>query len=159
MDEPNGHNVCAFACIQPYSVVILSHKALREFVANPNRDASDTIGGFVYQVDVTLLHWLGLQPGEILELERGEDIDVIQNWLKEGNLRTLEQIKRRASSLTLRSSEAITAVANFCEHKSLNPDAKLRFRYITTSKVGGKRLAPFGDSHRSLGVTSPGQGQ
>jgi hypothetical protein len=126
-------------CIQPVSVAILLDKELREFVANPNRDASDTIAGFVYQVDVTLLHWLGLQPGEVLELERGEDIDVIQDWLKVGNLRTLEQVKRRSSSLTLRSPEAIGAVANFCEHKALNRDQTLRFRYITTSRTGKER--------------------
>jgi hypothetical protein len=61
-------------------------ESLPAFIANPNRDASDTIAGFVYQVDVTLLRWLNLQSDEVLELERGEDIDIIQKWLDGGDL-------------------------------------------------------------------------
>jgi len=39
-----------------------------------DRDAWATIRGYVYQVDVTIDRWLDLQPGQELELERGEDI-------------------------------------------------------------------------------------
>ena len=39
------------------------------FVTNPRRDASPTITGFVYQVNITILCWRELQEGEHLELE------------------------------------------------------------------------------------------
>ena len=49
------------------------------FTEIENRDAWSTIRGFVYQVDLTILRWLHLKDNEILELEKGEDIDVITN--------------------------------------------------------------------------------
>ena len=118
-------------------------EGLPAFIANPNRDASDTIAGFVYQVDVTLLRWLNLQSDEVLELERGEDIDIIQKWLDGGDLRTLEQVKRRSSSVTLRSADALAAIANFCEHKANNPSARLRFRFLTTGRTGKEKKWPL----------------
>lgn len=47
------------------------------FVLNRNRDASDVIRGYVYQVEWTILRWLSLNPSEQLEIEGGEDIDLI----------------------------------------------------------------------------------
>ena len=113
------------------------------FITNPNREASATIAGFVYQVDVTLFRWLNLQTDEILELERGEDIDTIQKWLDGGDLRTLEQVKRRSSPLTLRSPDALAAIANFCEHRANNPTARLRFRFLTTGSTGKEQKWPL----------------
>src|SRR5258706_15250738 len=93
------------------------------FRTNPRRDASGTIAGFVYQVDVTILKWLELQPEEGLDLERGEDIDLVQTHAFAGDLtdtRVLEQIKRR-SKLSLNSPEALMAVARFNEHRNRKP--------------------------------------
>src|SRR5437762_7812580 len=107
------------------------------FVSNPARDASDAIAGYVYQVYVTISHWLNLQSSEFLELERGEDLDAIRvsdDHLDD--LRTLQQVRATAASLTLRSKNALTAIANFCEHRRSNPGHLLKFRYITTSSVG-----------------------
>jgi hypothetical protein len=42
-----------------------------------NRDAGSSIRGFVYQVDFTILRWLTLDTQSILELEKGEDIDIV----------------------------------------------------------------------------------
>ena len=53
------------------------------FTEIENRDAWSTIRGFVYQVDLTILRWLHLKDNEILELEKGEDIDVITKDLQE----------------------------------------------------------------------------
>jgi hypothetical protein len=47
------------------------------FILDPLRDASDVIAGFVYQIDLTIQRWLELKEDEILELERGEDLDLI----------------------------------------------------------------------------------
>src|SRR5579864_8436782 len=99
------------------------------FESNPRRDAWTTIAGFIFQVNTTIVRWLGLQDGEVLELERGEDIDIVQTELEEGVInvdRVLEQTKRRTSAgLTLNSPEALDAIANFAEHRSVNPGVGL----------------------------------
>jgi hypothetical protein len=110
------------------------------FVSNARRDASPTIAGFVFQVNVTILRWLELREGEHLELECGEDLDTVQNG-GDGDIameaRLLEQIKTRSGrTITLRSEEALEALSNFCGHRVANPTWSLKFRYITTAKSG-----------------------
>jgi hypothetical protein len=110
------------------------------FVTNPRRDASPTIAGFFFQMNLTILRWLELQEGEHLELECGEDIDTVQSG-PEGDISTetrlLEQIKARSGrSLTLKSNEALEALSNFCSHRAANPTLSLKFRYITTANGG-----------------------
>jgi len=41
------------------------------------RDAWFAIRGFVYQVQTTIEQWLQLRGTDELELERGEDVDVL----------------------------------------------------------------------------------
>jgi hypothetical protein len=99
------------------------------FVSDPLRDASDVIAGFVFQIDLTIQRWLELKDDEILELERGEDLDVIQLAGEDvPETRILEQMKRRSTSaISLKSGDALTAVAHFCEHRKNNPSVRLRF--------------------------------
>lgn len=109
------------------------------FVSNPRRDASPTIAGFVFQVNLTILRWIELGNDEHLELERGEDIDTVKEngagLSAQGRL--LEQIKARSTrSLTLRSEEALGALANFCHHRATNPNWNLKFRFVTTAGSG-----------------------
>src|SRR5271170_2269598 len=110
------------------------------FQTNPRRDAHATIAGFFYQVNITLLRWMALQPGQHLELEAGEDIDTVEPTDSEpgsAERRLLEQLKVRSNrSITLRSSEALEALSNFCEHRASNPDSLLQFRYLTTANAG-----------------------
>lgn len=112
-----------------------------------DRDAWATIRGYVYQVDMTIDRWLNLQPGQVLELERGEDIDVVSEAIQatdyETRQRLLEQIKYRQSSLTLRSPEAITALVNFFEHCTANPGISLHFRFVTNAHCGREQHSPL----------------
>ena len=112
-----------------------------------DRDAWATIRGYVYQVDVTIDHWLDLQPGQVLELEQGEDIDVVSEAIQatdhDTRQRLLEQVKHRESSLTLRSPEAIAALVNFFEHRLANPGETLRFRFVTNASSGHERHSPL----------------
>jgi len=113
---------------------------MASFISDPSRDASDVIAGFVFQVNLTIQRWLELKDDEVLELERGEDLDTVQ--LETGQLpeaRTLEQIKRRGSPLSLKSSDALASVARFCEHRKTNPRIRLRFRFITTGRLAKER--------------------
>ena len=74
---------------------------MKPFYIRPYRDASATIRGFVYQVDLTILRWLELSDGQALELESGEDIDFVANNLNaevNPTERRLEQVKHRERS-------------------------------------------------------------
>src|SRR5271166_5559477 len=112
------------------------------FIQIPGRDAHATFAGFVFQVNVTILRWLRLHPDQHLELEAGEDIDLIR---KAGtdvsqDSRLLEQVKQlRKQRLTLTSADAIEAVAHLCEHRKANPGANLTFRFLTTTTLGRER--------------------
>jgi len=84
-------------------------------VSRERRDATVVIRGYVYQVNTTLLKWIGLTPGQSLELEAGEDIDAVQRVLAEGGQieveRLLQAVKHRERNLTLRSPEALAALS------------------------------------------------
>jgi hypothetical protein len=110
---------------------------MASFVSDPLRDASDVIAGFVFQIDLTIQRWLELKDDEILELERGEDLDVIQLAGEDvPETRILEQMKRRSTSaVSLKSADALTAVAHFFEHRKNNPSVRLRFRFLTTGAL------------------------
>ena len=107
------------------------------------RDAYRTIAGFVFQVNSTIFHWLNLEPGTFLELESGEDIDIVRaeaNDPDENIERMLIQLKQLSDgSLTLRNRDALKSVANFCGHREANPTWKLAFRFITTLPVGEEK--------------------
>jgi hypothetical protein len=117
------------------------------FNDNPKRDAHRSFAGYVYQVDVSIYNWLRLHDYERLELESGEDIDLIRNAAdapEDEQERTLQQLKDLGHSITLRSEEAREAIANFCHHRSIHPNDNLRFRFLTTAAVGKER-APWTD--------------
>jgi hypothetical protein len=84
---------------------LIKNTGMPSFIPLRDRDAWSTIRGYVYQIDITIQRWLDLLPNQVLELERGEDIDIISRSLIAGSEerdRLLEQVKHRDSSLTLR---------------------------------------------------------
>ena len=109
------------------------------FNTTRKRDAWATIRGYVYQVDTTIERWLRLEQNQILELERGEDIDLIQQALLsipvEEQSRLLEQVKHSDKNITLHSTKALEALASFREHQETNPLLDLNFRYVTNAGV------------------------
>jgi len=118
---------------------------MSQFIVPSNRDACATIRGYVYQVDLTIDRWLRLQPGQTLELERGEDIDIVQALTspEEEQTRVLEQVKNSPRSLTLRSQDAVEAIANSIQHRADNPGLDLFFQFTTIAPPGKERLSPF----------------
>ncbi|MFB3429996.1 MAG: hypothetical protein ABL309_03670 [Phycisphaerales bacterium] len=115
------------------------------FTPGRNQDASHTIRGFKYQIQLTVLRWLELDDGEALYLECGEDIDRI---LAPGNpataQRELEQVKARSRKITLRSTDSLRSLANFAAHIAANPSLHIRFRFTTTANYGIEKLSPLG---------------
>jgi hypothetical protein len=93
------------------------------FIISRDRDAAPAIRGLVFQVELTILRWLALAPNDILELERGEDIDLIARSIVADEIeasRLLEQVKHRETRMSLRTGAAREALANFFEHRRAN---------------------------------------
>lgn len=105
-----------------------------------DRDAFAAIRGFVYQAELTILRWLELGEQEALELERGEDVDLVRRAVAGGDVaefdRLMEQVKHREKRVTLRTQGLRSALANFFEHRHLNPGLSLRFRFTTNALPG-----------------------
>jgi hypothetical protein len=109
-----------------------------------DRDAWASIRGFVYQVDLTIRRWLDLASEEVLELERGEDIDLVSSSILAGgeeSARLLEQVKHREQPVTLLSEPAVLAIACAVEHRKASPQLNLRFRFTTNARVGKERFS------------------
>ena len=119
-------------------------KSLDPLITTRDRDAHAVIAGFTYQIDLTLLKWLELNDGEFLYLESGEDFDTVGQQLFpkscERPERILAQVKKRSGPVTLRSKEAVSALASFREHIVNNPNQSLFFRYVTNARVGKDRI-------------------
>lgn len=110
---------------------------MERFISNPERDAWKTIRGFVQQVDLTVLRWVQLPAGFVLELERGEDIDRIAAQIGPApTRRMLEQVKVSESSVTLRAKASVELLANLAEHRKSNPLVPLLVRLTTTATRG-----------------------
>lgn len=117
-----------------------------DFQPLPNRDAWSTIRGYVYQVDLTVKRWLELEDQQVLELECGEDIDIVSPAFLDcvgDSARLLEQVKYREDSLTLRTSAALAMVCNADQHRRHNPNVALIFRYTTNATVAAERPSPL----------------
>lgn len=123
---------------------------MKNFEYNKNRDASATINGFVYQVNTTIEKWINLTDKEHLELEKGEDIDIVQKEIisKNGSLtekenRILEQVKHRKSTIRLTSPEFIETLINFKEHSEKNSSINLKLSFFTNSPIGKEQNSPL----------------
>lgn len=123
------------------------------FVEIKNRDAWSTIRGFVYQVDTTILRWLDITDNEILELEKGEDIDIVTRDIENNEVsRELEQIKYRATNITLNHDVSIDTLFNFFLHRINNPKHRVHFRFVTNTNYGIERPALFFDGKSGIEV-------
>jgi tetratricopeptide (TPR) repeat protein len=101
------------------------------FKTNPDRDATDSIRGYVYQMYQSVLVWMELKENELLILEGAEDFDVHCDLSVETT-----QIKDVAHNITLRSKEVIDSLNNYWEHCEKNPDYHIVFRFLTTAEAG-----------------------
>ena len=115
-----------------------------DFKEISGRDAWPTIRGFVFQVDYTILRWLQLEQNDVLELECGEDIDIVQRDLAKLEIsRELEQIKYREANVTLNADLTLELLKNFYDHIQNNPGMHIRFRFVTNTGYGHERPTIF----------------
>jgi hypothetical protein len=110
--------------------------------SDPKRQAVPTLRGFSYQIWHSVYRWITLDEGEALFLEGAEDIDV----LGPGRAETVQVKDTKASgTVTLRSQDALSAVAHFWEHQRQNAGLLVTFRFLTTAERGLEQSSPFGD--------------
>jgi len=116
------------------------------FQSDPARDAAGSIAGYIYQIDLSILRWLQLGPNEYLELETGEDIDIVVPASLDPTAeqaRVVTQVKRLSRNITLRSVSAISAVAHLAGHRVRNPNQRISMIFITTAGLAVERSGPF----------------
>lgn len=115
--------------------------------ANSTRQAHNQYRGFLYQIWHSVNAWLDLADDEILYLEGAEDFDTISD-----NTATATQVKDTRHNITLRSQEVNDAINHYWELRNNNPDRRVKFRFLTRSKIGVEQGNPFGKGKASLQV-------
>jgi len=116
-----------------------------EFKTDPQRDATDSIRGYVYQAYQSVLAWMQLKENEILVLEGAEDFDV-----RCGASVTTTQVKDVSSNLTLRSKAVVDSLNNYWTHCESNPNYEIILRFLTTAVAGQEQGSPFGSGQKGL---------
>jgi chromosomal replication initiation ATPase DnaA len=102
--------------------------------SEPNRDATASIRGYVYQIYQSALAWIRLKPGETLFLEGAEDFDVHS---ENGVVTT--QVKNQLQKLTLNNKGVIEAINNFWLNSKKNPSRTVSMRFLSTAAAGKEK--------------------
>ncbi len=126
-----------------------------DFILGRIRDAWFVIRGYKYQIDLTILRWLSIGDTQILVLECGEDIDIVNTVLAKGSgeaSRELEQVKHLDTPITLRSPACSAALANAVGHFASNPGKDILFRFCTNASITTERPAAFRDRKPGIAV-------
>lgn len=105
-----------------------------------DRQATDIIRGFCYQIWHAVHAWIDLKENQTLLIEGAEDFDIIEK----GNQLTV-QVKDKKASLTLRSDDAVNAINNFWSLKESHPDSDIIYEFITSSDIGIEQGKPLGE--------------
>ena len=102
-------------------------------VGNPQRRATNTIRGYLYQFWWTVNAWLCLKPEELLFVEGAEDIDVVGE-----NEATASQVKDNPSrgTITLGNVDVMTSLVNYWDIRESNSARRIKYKFITTRRVG-----------------------
>jgi tetratricopeptide (TPR) repeat protein len=102
------------------------------------RQATDALGGYVYQLDQTVMTCLSLDEEEALHVEFAEDVAVSGD----GTL-DLTQVKRVQTNITLRSDGVAKLIAAVWEFQKQNPLRRVTGALLTTSGVGKEKKISF----------------
>lgn len=116
--------------------VFAAGESLLPVEGDPRRQAVASLRGYAYQLYVSSLAWVGLQPGDILYLEVAEDYAVLAGQHLRG-----VQVKdtAKSSTLTINNQDALDALDSFVDLVERNPSRTVQLRYLTTSEIGRER--------------------
>jgi hypothetical protein len=95
--------------------------------------------GYWAQVLRSVLAWIELGESERLYLKGAEDFDRICGLVAE-----TVQVKDVTGNITLRSGDVVKAIGNAWDHQRRNPRHTIKFRFLTTARVGVEQGSPFG---------------
>ena len=115
--------------------------------ADTKRQADASLRGYRYQILHSVEAWLDLTEGETLYLEGLEDFDIISD-----DTVTAVQVKDTQRNITLKSNDALHAINCYWESQIRNRDRRVKFRFLTRSKIGKERGNPFGTDKPGLEV-------
>ena len=121
----------------------------RGLITNSKRQAHAPLRGYLYQIWHSVRAWLDLADNDILYLEGAEDLDIVS-----GDTATATQVKHTQHKITLRSQEVNDAINNFWELRTNNPNRRVKFRFLTRSKIGMEQGNPFGKDQPGLRLWS-----
>ncbi len=116
-----------------------------DFKIDPNRDATDSIRGYVYQAYQSVLAWMELKENEILVLEGAEDFDIHNDYSV-----TTTQVKDVSGNLTLRTQGVVDSLNNFWDCCEKNPEHVIALRFLSTAEAGQEQGSPFGSGQKGL---------
>lgn len=102
------------------------------------RQAADSLGAYVYQLDHTVLTWLTLGDDEALHIEFAEDLAIS----KEGKL-DLTQVKKVSHNITLRSDSVAKLITSVWNFQKENTDRQVSGALLTTSGIGKEKRISF----------------
>lgn len=105
--------------------------------SDPNRQATDTIKGYVYQAWESLYAWINLNDDEVLFLEGTEDFDLLSKAAS-----TTTQVKHLSKNITLRSTEVTEAISNYWVLQQ-KESRHVIFQFFTTAARGQEQGNPF----------------
>jgi len=101
---------------------------------DPDREAVDSLGGYVYQLYQSALSWTELDSDAFLYLEVAEDFAVTA----EKALKAV-QVKDTAASVTINSADIVASINSFVDLKERNPNLDVTLRHLTTSNIGKEK--------------------
>lgn len=122
-------------------------KPIWKMDADPRRQATDALRGYVYQVWQALHAWLELQDDQVLYLEGAEDFDVID---EDSGMPV--QVKDTFGNITLRTQSVTDAISHFWQLRNMHRDKAIEFHFITRSSVGVEQGTPFGRGKGGLAL-------
>ena len=121
----------------------------KRLIADPKRQATDSLRGYRYQILHSVKAWLDLDEGETLYLEGVEDFDLVSD-----DTAIVVQVKGTQHNITLKSQEVIKAINHYWEARTNHPDLTVKFRFITRSKIGKERSKLFEKDQKGLQLWS-----
>ena len=127
----------------------MAETTIQPLKADPKRQANDALRGYRYQILHSVNAWLDLAEDEVLYLEGAEDFDKVS-----GDAATATQVKDTQHNITLKSQEVIDGINHYWELRTQNRNLKVKFRFLTRSRIGVERGNPFGESQSGLDIWS-----
>ena len=127
----------------------MAETTIQPLKADPKRQANDSLRGYRYQILHSVNAWLDLAEDEVLYLEGAEDFDKVS-----GDAATATQVKDTQHNITLKSQEVVDGINHYWELRTQNRNLKVKFRFLTRSRIGVERGNPFGESQSGLDIWS-----